>query len=423
MKAIYTLLCAAAAFLPHASSNAATLTTLARFDLATTGGAPFSGLVRDSDGTFYGTTNIGGSTNNGTIFSIREGGPLNLVVNFDITNGANPRALTFGSNGVLYGTTISGGAFNSGTVFRLTTNVQLTTQLTTLVNFDGENGAGPVGGLTFDESGTLYGTTSGGGPGGWGTVFSLTSGGAFSNLASFDLEGNGGTPNGRLTRGPNGQLYGATSSGGEFGWGTLFSVSDTGTLTTLANFDGSNGRYGIGGFVFDSSGVLYGTTQSGGAGYGNIFKFSHDGNLTSLFDFDGNNGHNPWGGLIADAAGALYGTTIIGGHFNSGTIFRISQDGDFSTLHHFNSQDGERPYGSLTADELGNLYGTTSSDGVIGFGTVFKLSGTGFAITAPGANPAPGAVPEPASWAMLIVGFGVVGAAARRRRQVVRIRG
>lgn len=418
MKAIYTLLCAAAAFLPHASSNAATLTTLARFDLATTGGAPFSGLVRDSDGTFYGTTNIGGSTNNGTIFSIREGGPLNLVVNFDITNGANPRALTFGPNGVLYGTTISGGAFNSGTVFRLTTNVQLMTQLTTLVNFDGENGAGPVGGLTFDESGTLYGTTVGGGPGGWGTVFSLTSGGAFSNLASFDLVGNGGTPNGRLTRGPNGQLYGATASGGQFGSGTIFSVSESGTLQTLANFDGMNGQYGIGGFVFDSSGTLYGMTQLGG-GFGNIFRMTSDGEVENLFNFTGLNGLDASGGLISDAAGNLYGTTVLGGHFNSGTIFRITQGGDFSTLHHFNSQDGERPYGGLIADESGNLYGTTSSDGVIGFGTVFKLSGTGFAITAPGANPAPGAVPEPASWAMLIVGFGAVGAAARRRRQVV----
>ena len=93
-------------------------------------------------------------------------------------------------------------------------------------------------------------------------------------------------------------------------------------------------------------------------------------------------------------------------------MFKLSTSGTLTTLASFNGANGAYSYAGLIADAAGNLYGTTSEGGNSGYGTVFKLSDTGFVVSV-------GGVPEPASWAMMIAGFGLVGAAARRRRQTV----
>ena len=133
------------------------------------------------------------------------------------------------------------------------------------------DGALPFGDLTLIGS-TFYGTTSIGGPGGHGTVFSFPlSGGAITDLANFNLT-NGGQPEGDLTLvGSN--LYGTTVAGGANNFGTIFSVPlGGGSVTTVVSFDGPNGDHPYGTLI-DVGSTLYGTTITGGAnnGTGTVF--------------------------------------------------------------------------------------------------------------------------------------------------------
>jgi uncharacterized repeat protein (TIGR03803 family) len=149
---------------------AGTLTTLTSF--ANTNGAyPYAGLVQGSDGAFYGTTSSGGTTPNvnGTVFRITTNGNLNTLVAFKfLETGSEPRGgLLRGSDGSFYGTTSAGGSNGYGTVFRITTNGVFTT----LVSFNNDNGAYPYAGLIQENDGSLYGTARLGGAFGYGTVF------------------------------------------------------------------------------------------------------------------------------------------------------------------------------------------------------------------------------------------------------------
>jgi len=360
----------ALALLQAAPGFAATLTTLVNFGdnwSRVDGFNPFGSLIADASGTLYGTTAHGGSDetfwssyDQGTVFSLTSGGTLTTLVTFDGSNGAQPRgSLIADADGTLYGTTTGHRDSNRGTVFSLTKSGTLTT----LVSFDGVNGRNPVGSLIADASGTLYGTTSRGGSSDLGTVFSLKSDGLLTTLVSFDGT-NGANPDDSLTADASGTFYGTTSLGGASNMGTVFSLTTSGTLTTLASFNEANGAA-------------------------------------------------PQGPLIVDAAGTLFGTTTGGGASNRGTVFSLTKSGTLTTLVNFKeSTDGFAPHGGLIADAKGSLYGTTL--GITDFGsgvagTVFRLRGAGFDV-------GPRVVPEPATWAMMILGFGLVGTAARRRR-------
>ncbi len=142
------------------------------------GAAPYAGLTLGSDGSFYGVTYFGGTNNAGTVFQWATNSGFKSLYSFKgETNGAHPQAtLIQGNDGALYGTTVDGGAFTNvevsgyGTVFKVTTNGALTT----LVSFDGTNGAAPHGALIQTLNGTFFGTTSGGGANSNGTIFSLS---------------------------------------------------------------------------------------------------------------------------------------------------------------------------------------------------------------------------------------------------------
>jgi uncharacterized repeat protein (TIGR03803 family) len=125
----------------------------------------------------YGTTFLGGANGYGTVFRMTTNGTLTPLASFGGTNGAQPQAaLLLASDGNFYGTTGSGGAFTNlsgfgyGTVFKLTTNGTLTT----LVSFNGTNGAYPLAGLVQALDGSFYGTTASGGTNDYGTIFRLT---------------------------------------------------------------------------------------------------------------------------------------------------------------------------------------------------------------------------------------------------------
>jgi uncharacterized repeat protein (TIGR03803 family) len=333
---------------------------------------------------------------------------LTTLVNFTSANngGYDPVAgLIADSSGNLYGTTAGGGSGGYGTVFELSGPNHAT--LTTLANFNGANGKSPQAGLLADSSGNLYGTTREGGSGLYGTVFELSGPNhtTLTTLANFNLA-NGGSPQAGLLADSSGNLYGTTSLGGSSGAGTVFELSGPNhtTLTTLVNFNGANGADPVAGLIADKSGNLYGTTHSGGSGAnGTVFELSGPNHttLTTLVNFNGANGQVPAAGLIADSSGNLYGTTLAGGSGLYGTVFELSGPNHttLTTLANFDRANGQYPQAGLVADSRGNLYGTTSGGPRSTTGTVFELSP---------------ATPTPEPSTLALAGAGAVIAAAWR---------
>ena len=301
-------------------------------------------------------------------------------------DGQNPTAnLIRDVQGNLYGTTPAGGLYGNGTVFKLSNGTE-----TVLYNFQNGNGDGqtPRGTLVFDSTGNLYGTTSGGGIYGKGTVFELSPGGAETVLYNFGNGADGQNPYAGVIFDNSGNLYGTTRLGGSFSYGTAFELSRNGaggwTETGLYSFGAgpNDGRNPEAVLVPDSSGNLYGTTVHGGAnGFGTVFEL-----LTNplnnrccreapVYSFgSGSDGHNPFAGLIFDSSGNLYGTTSGGGIYGKGTVFELSPSGTETVLYNFgNGADGQNPYAGVIFDSYGNLYGTTANGGLYSGGTIFEL--------------------------------------------------
>ena len=175
----------------------------------------------------------------------------------------------------------------------------------------------------MDSSGNLFGTTQFGGTAGLGTVFEIVAGtNTVTTLAQL-----GTSPMGNLVEDSSGNLYGTTEQGGNYSDGTIFEVAaGSHTVTILADFLGlANGANPYGGLVADSSGNLYGTANSGGFNNdGCVFVYSLSSHtLTSLLNFNGTNGANPYGELFEDSQGDLLGTTVYGGADNNGTVFEL----------------------------------------------------------------------------------------------------
>jgi uncharacterized repeat protein (TIGR03803 family) len=277
----------------------------------------------------------------------------------------------------------------------------------TLYKFrDGKDGAGPRAGLIFDQAGNLYGTASGGGAHGSGTVFQLAPNADGSwrenvpyTFCSRPHCSDGDTPLGGLIFDQAGNLYGTTVLGGAHGSGTVFQLvpnaDGSWRESVLYSFCPTNCGDGAdpNGLVFDLAGNLYGTTSSGGGALagGTVFKLAPnaDGSWREsvLYSFcsrtNCSDGDFPDASLIFDQAGNLYGTTFDGGaHGSGGTVFQLvpNADGSWreSVLHSFcsltNCGDGDEPFAGLVFDLAGNLYGTTLIGGALNQGTVFKLA-------------------------------------------------
>ena len=226
----------------------------------------------------------------------------------------------------------------------------------------------------MDSSGNLYGTTIEGGSRD-GTVFELAKGsGTITTLASFNGT-NGEYPEAGLVMDSSGNLYGTTYGGGALNDGTVFElVHGSGTITTLASFNGDRRCNPFGGLVMDSSGNLYGTTCGRRCGDGTVFELAQgSGKITTLASFNGTDGANPKAALIMDSSGNLYGTTTGGGASGDGTVFELANgSGTITTLASFNGTDGALPIAGLIMDSSGNLYGTATGGGTSDNGTVFE---------------------------------------------------
>jgi uncharacterized repeat protein (TIGR03803 family) len=266
----------------------------------------------------------------------------------------------------------------------------------TLVAFDFSRGYLPTAGLVRNESGALYGTTAqGGGKHKSGTVFQLTqSEGKWTEsvIHAFGGPKDGKGPTCDLTLVKStGELFGTTTDGGAYGYGTAFKLTrskDIWIETTLYSFcaqaNCDDGRLPIAGLHRDSTGVLYGTTYFGGShGAGTVFELTPSNGTwseTTLYNFGngGSDGYYPDGLLVEDASGALYGTTSSGGtHGYYGTVFKLSPLGESVLWSFGGSGDGVDPNAGLYMDSTGVLYGTTAGGGRYGYGIVFKLVASG----------------------------------------------
>jgi uncharacterized repeat protein (TIGR03803 family) len=238
------------------------------------GSNPTAGLV-NVNGTLYGATTAGGKNDDGTIFSITPSGTEMVLHSFagKPKDGSHPSSALHDVRGTLYGTTESGGASDMGTVF----SIAPSGTETVLYSFKGGTGDGadPRAGL-IDVKGTLYGTTLGGGLRGRGTAFSIAPSGKETVLYNFrGLKNDGTYPVSTLVN-VKGMLYGTLSGGTSHRHGAVFSLTLSGAEKVLHSFTGGpgDGADPAGGVV-NVSGTLYGTTYNGGETfYGTVYALT-----------------------------------------------------------------------------------------------------------------------------------------------------
>ena len=349
-----------------------TLTTLVSFS-GTDGKYPSSRMVEGHDGNFYGTTVNGGTSDNGTVYKMTPTGMLTTLVSFSDTDGSAPYAgVVEGSDGNFYGTTVNGGTSGNGTVYKMTP----TGTLTTLVSFNSNNGSFPYAGVVEGSDGNFYGTTRYGGVDSFGTMYRLSPTGTLVTLANFN-RANGDSPNGELVEGSDGNFYGTTSPRDSGDYGTVFKATPSGILTTLVTFDGTGGRIAGTGLVRGSDGNFFGVTNSGGEfGLGMVFKMTPTGTLTTVLNFAAG-GNYFFGGIVMGNDNNLYGTTDGGGASGLGTVYKVTLDGTLTTLASFHYPNGTTPKAALVEGSNGEFYGTTNQGGANDYGTVFKVTRSG----------------------------------------------
>lgn len=374
------------------SADAQTFAVLHNFN-GLDGAFPQAGLTMAGTGNLYGTGYMGGVYGYGSVFHLRWSGSawvFSDIYNFQGGNdGYFPISrLVLGPNNSLYSTTLGGGGGfcdgdGCGTFFKV--QPPLTTCKTTRCDWtktilyrftDFHHERNPTGDLLFDSSGNVYGTGRTGG--GFGMIYELMpSSGDWTviDLHDFTYSPDGEYPQSGLIADNAGNLYGTATGGGNFGFGTAFELTPTGSgwvLTVLHAFQGaSDGGYPIGGLVFDQSGNLYGTTSSAGSGGGGtVFELTPSGggwSFNLIYGFHGSSGSGPAANLSWDGAGNLYGTTAGDGVYQHGSVFKLMPtSGGWSEtdLYSFTGgSDGSTPMSNVTLDTNGNLYGTTSSGG------------------------------------------------------------
>lgn len=389
------------------------------YDFGSTGNGTVPGgqLVFDRSGNMYGVTGGGGTHGYGTVFELSpaSGGSWTETVLYNFTggiDGGDPYSgITIDSSGNLYGATYFGGSpdCGCGTVFKMKPPAVKggAWGFRTMYRFLGgtTDGFGPVGPVTLDKAGNLYGTTFSGGTyiytsasGFSGTVYKVTpAGGGWTEsvLWNFGGPGDGAYTYSGLVLDSVGNLYGTTQNGGTSGWGTIFEVSPpasgstTWTESLLYNFPAAGkvaGNEPLTGLVADSHGNLFGTASglddTHPACCGSIYRLSPASGggwtfkvLSTVITSD--NGYNP-GGLAHDAkSNTIYGVAIQDSAISgNGVVFQVTPAGsswDFSITHDFNGTSESDPQSPPIIGPDGNIYGTTEYGGTYGGGVVYQI--------------------------------------------------
>jgi uncharacterized repeat protein (TIGR03803 family) len=371
-------------------AQAQTFTSLANFN-GGNGQEPFYGsMVQATNGNYYGTTHQGGKNGGGNVFEVTPAGKLSTIYSFcaqtNCTDGEDPwSALLLGSDGNFYGTTnIGGSTDDAGTVFKMT----IGGKITTLYNFCSagcsSSGEYPVG-LVEASNGNYYGATSNSGANNGGTLFEVSSTGTFKLVYSFCARkgcADGSYPLSGPMQAINGTLYGTTNTGGSHGDGVVYEITTAGLFKVLYNFCSqtgcADGQSPLGGLTQDSKGNLYGTTYWGGAyGYGTVFEITPTNEFIVLHSFDSTDGANPVAPPLQASDGNFYGTTGVGGISNGGTIYEITSAGVFSSLYSFctaSSCVSDEPGYALAQATNGEFLGATIYGGTSGYGTVYTYA-------------------------------------------------
>jgi uncharacterized repeat protein (TIGR03803 family) len=358
------------------------------------GSQPAAGLVFDSSGNLYGTTQFGGAYGYGCVFELTpQGGGWTESVLYSFTggnDGAYPVSpVILDAVGNLYGTTQYGGMYGIGTAFELVKSAGWA--LNTLWTFGSSDGGLPEGGLAFDQAGNLYGTLDTGGTHNAGAVFELIpKAGRWSRKIIHNFGGTSGArPWAGVTLDAAGNVYGTAlyDGPGEVGSGIVFKLAPAGKgwkFSILYNLNKGGGGLGgpFGGVILDSAGNLFGTTYGEGSCLATVFQLAPTvkgpWKPSALFTFNGGNGCQTYGPVAIDSAGNLYGATASGGANNAGTVFELTKANGYAlnTLYNFQgAPDGSFPeFMGVVLDANDNVYGTTYTGGAFGLGTVFEVS-------------------------------------------------
>lgn len=291
----------------------------------------------------------------------------------------NNSFLAQGPDGELYDTDWDNGTYNQGSVYTMS----LSGDYNLLYSFCAEGGnclvtgSNPQGGVTLGSDGNFYGTTTYGGADGYGTVFKITPAGTLTTLFSFPNTGaDGSNPAFAVFQASNGDFYGVTPSGGEYGNGAFFSITSTGSFKLLASFpstaDGSNPNPPTQG----TDGNFYGTTHNGGACCGTVYKVTAAGKITLLYTFPSGEGSSV-GQLVEGSDGNFWGVTNGVPFISCGELFKVSPSGDFTVVHTFGENgngDGCSQVSGLIVGSDGNLYGVTNAGGTANVGTIYNIN-------------------------------------------------
>jgi len=255
------------------------------------------------------------------------------------------------------------------------------------------------------RDGNFYSTTYGGGCNTNGAAFKMSPNGTPSVLHSFNnFSGDGLGPQSGLTLAPNGVYWGTTVTGAGFDSGNIFTITASGTFTSVYNFctqtNCTDGGNPLAPPVLGMDGNFYGTASDkgnvtlctvGNSGCGVIYRITPSGIYKVLYTFDNTNGANPLGPLLLGTDGNFYGMARYGGSINgvfngNGVVFKITPSGQYTPIYTFcalsNCLDGGQPQDGLVQGTDGNFYGTTITGGTHLYsfyfgGTIFKMTPTG----------------------------------------------
>jgi len=256
-----------------------TLTVLYNFTGGADGGGPYAPPVQGTDGNFYGVTTgiIGGAqVDPSTFYKVTPSGTFKTVHTLTTAQGLQCQHTTLGSDGNFYAGCNLGGTNNNGTLFKISAGGNLTVL---------HNVAAATDGLVPDRviqatDGNFYGAMYENGPHNAGTIFKLKTNGTYTVLHSFTGGADGGSPYAGPTQGPDGNLYGATSAGGNTtacsgGCGVIYKITTAGAYSVPYTFDSTHGANPESNLTLDTDGVFYGNTQAGGAhGDGVFYSFN-----------------------------------------------------------------------------------------------------------------------------------------------------